>query len=174
MPGLSNQDLKDVLLVTQTALECNEIDELRREVLSQLERIFKCNKITFFLADESRKKLDWKGVITRNIDGMLMDQYGEYYHQLDPHVIDLAFKPPAVQTEEIISFQDLTRSEYYNDFLRRLDIHFQVTMILRSGPRVLAALGLLRPKQARNFSEIDKTKVEMILKCGYCCAVIII
>jgi len=162
MTRLRDKDLKDVILVTRRALECDQIDEVRREVLSHLEGIFQCDKSTFFLADSSHKKLDFPGVITRGFESEFMKKFIQYFHRLDPHVPGLLYNPDVVTTEQLISFKDLMRGEYYNDFLKPQSIHFQMDMILRSGKRLLGALAFLRPSEAQNFSSSDRIKAEMI------------
>lgn len=164
MTRLRDQDLKDVLLITRVALDCDRIDEMRKEVLYHLERIFQCDKSTFFLTRKPYKELDFEGVVYRGFESKFMDEFVQYYHQLDPHVPGLPYNPSIVTTEQIISFNDLMRGEYYNDFLKPQAIHYQMDMILRSGKRLLGALAFLRPQNAKNFSSRERTKAELIFQ----------
>ena len=117
MRTLRDQDLKDVLLVTRVALDCDQMDEMRKEVLYYLEKIFRCDKCTFFLGDKSFKKLDFPGVVCRGFEEDWMAKFVHYYHQMDPHVPGLLYNPPIVVTEQITPFRDLMQTEYYQDFL---------------------------------------------------------
>jgi hypothetical protein len=162
MTRLREQDLKDVLLVTRAALECDRIDEMREEVLYHLERIFQCDKSTFFLAPKPYKNLDFSGVIYRGFEKRFMNEFIQYYYQLDPHVPGLRYNPSIVTTEQLISFKDLMKGEYYNDFLKPQSIHYQMDMILRAGKRLLGVLALLRPPNTKNFLSSEKAKAELI------------
>jgi hypothetical protein len=51
MTTLVHRDLQDVLLITGRALECRDVDEMRRQVLDCLEIVFKADKSAFILAD---------------------------------------------------------------------------------------------------------------------------
>jgi len=164
MTRLRDQDLKDVLLVTRAALECDRIDEMREEVLYHMERIFQCDKSTFFLTRKPYKELDFEGVAYRGFESKFMDEFVQYYHQLDPHVPGLSYNPSIVTTEQLISFKDLMGGEYYNDFLKPQSIHYQMDMILKSGKRLLGALAFLRPQNAKNFSSRERTKAELIVQ----------
>jgi DNA-binding CsgD family transcriptional regulator len=164
MTRLRDQDLKDVLLVTRAALECDRIDEMREEVLYHMERIFQCDKSTFFLTRKPYKNVDFAGVVYRGFENKFMDEFIQYYHQLDPHVPGLRYNPSIVTTEQLISFKDLVVGEYYNDFLKPQSIHYQMDMILRSGKRLLGVLAFLRPQNAKNFSSRERTKAELIVQ----------
>ncbi len=163
MSALSNQDLKDILHVTRVALDCDHIDTMREEVLYQLEKIFRCDKCTFFLADSSFKKLDYSGVVNLGFEKEWMEKHIQHYHEMDPHVPGLLHNPPIVTTQQIVTFKDLIRSEYYNDFLKPQSIHFQMDMILRSGKRLLGVLAFLRPQSTEDFSSRDRAKAELIM-----------
>jgi len=151
----------DVLLVTRAALEHHDLDEMRREVLNHLERIFKCDKSTFFLAGNDFQELHFEGVVSAGFEKHYMDQFIAYYHKLDPYVPGLRFRPPIIVTEQLISFSDLVKTEYYNDFLKPQQIYYQLAMVLKSGKRLLGALAFLRPRQASNFSVRDMDKAEL-------------
>ena len=162
MTTLSHRDLKDVLLVTGVALECSDIDELRRQVIHCLESIFRCNdNCAFALATSTFKELDFEGVIGQGEHQALV-QYIQHFHRLDPYYKELAFLPPVVTIDEIIPFRELVRSEYYNNFLRPQSTHYQMCLQLKSGNRLLGELRLGRPQHERNFSSRDKAKAELM------------
>jgi hypothetical protein len=74
MTDLSHQDLKDVLLVLGRALECSEIEDMRREVLACLENILHCDRSTFFLANRRTfKELDYTSCLTRGIESIWLN-----------------------------------------------------------------------------------------------------
>lgn len=164
--GMATQDLMDVLLVSRTALECNRAEELVSELLRHLERIFKTGNSTFFFARYLAQALDLDRVITRGIEEKFLFQFREYYHRHDPFLKVLkGFHLPnasVITTEQLISFEDLIRSEYYNDFLRPQSIHHQMSIFLRCDQRLLGIVSLFRPQTAKRFSSIDIAKAGLM------------
>jgi len=161
--GLATQDLMDVLLVSRSALECNAVDELIHELLRHLESIFKTGNSNFFLTRHLAQALNLDRVITRGIDDKFIRQFREYYHRLDPFLKRLPLSCTTVlTTEQLISFKDLIRCEYYNDFLKPQSIHYQMSIFLKSEQRLLGVLSLFRPQNARNFSSLDKAKADLM------------
>jgi DNA-binding CsgD family transcriptional regulator len=164
MTDLNHQDLKDVLFVLGRALECNEVDEMRKEVLSSMEEIFQCDSSTFFLGDgKTYKNLDYARGVTRGIDPEFLRRYIRYYHRLDPYPPQLMTCPSVVTTEQIISYADLVRGEYYNDFYIPQRIHYQMSMVLRSGAKVLGAVSIFRPRSKSAFSSREKAKAHLLV-----------
>jgi DNA-binding CsgD family transcriptional regulator len=164
MTEINHQDLKDVLFVVGRALECSEIDDMRREVLSCLEKILHCDQSTFFLGSrKTYKDLDYAGGVTRGIDPEFLHQYICHYYRLDPYPPELMISPSVVTTEQIISYADLVKGEYYNDFFQPQSIHYQMSIVLRSSNRVLGALSFFRPRYKVDFSSRDKSKVQLMV-----------
>ncbi len=161
--GLATQDLMEVLMVSRSALECNTVDELIGELLRHLEGIFKTGNSNFFFGRHLSHELNLDRVITRNIDDRFIRQFREYYHRLDPFIRVLPLPGTTVlATDQVISFKDLIRSEYYNDFLRPQAIHFQMSIFLEGKGRLLGILSLFRPKNATHFSSLDRAKAELM------------
>ena len=163
MKNLGTRDLKDVLQVSRTALQCSRVDELRKEVLSLLERVFETGKANFFLSHGSGQGLNLDHVIHRGIDDHFLAQFRQYYYGLDP--FPKRFPPVHVSvqtTEQITSYEELVRGEYYNDFLRPQSIHYQMVIYLKSGSRVLGLVALFRPQNSSSFSSRDRAKAELM------------
>ncbi len=163
MAGLGERDLREVLRVSRMVLECRTTDELRKEALHHLQDFFDCEKSTFFLAGPSGRGLDYDAVVFRGFDGSFLEQYAEYFHRFDPYNRALDWGQGVVTTRQIVSFRELMRSEYYNEFLRPQSIHYQMAIVLRSRKTFLGAMAFLRPRDAFDFSEEDKAKAELIV-----------
>lgn len=161
--GLATQDLMEVLLVSRTALECNTVDELIPELLRHLESIFKTGNSTFFFALHLAKALNLDRVITRGIEDKFLVQFRDYYHRQDPFIQGLQLSDASVlTTEQLIPFKDLTRCEYYNDFLKPQSIHHQMSIYLKSDQRLFGILSLFRPQNAKRFSSVDMAKANLM------------
>lgn len=73
-------------------------------------------------------------------------------------------KPGAVLTgEEMCSEAEFLASEYYNDFLRPLDVRYSVRAVLTSAPEPLSYLSAGRPHDARPFAETQKRKLRALI-----------
>ena len=161
--GMATQDLMEVLMVSRTALECNTVDELIPELLRHLESIFKTENSTFFFALHLAQALNLDRVITRGIENKFLIQFRDYYHRQDPFIKGLQLSGASVlTTEQLISFKDLTRCEYYNDFLRPQKIHHQMSIYLKSDQRLFGILSLFRPQNAKPFSSVDMAKADLM------------
>lgn len=161
--GMATQDLMEVLMVSRTALECNTVDELIPELLRHLEGIFKTGNSTFFFTRHFAQALNLDRVITRGIEDKFLIQFRDYYHRQDPFLKGLQHPSASVlTTEQLISFKDLTRCEYYNDFLRPQSIHHQMSIYLKSDQQLFGILSLFRPQTAKRFSSLDMAKADMM------------
>ncbi|MBL7226300.1 MAG: helix-turn-helix transcriptional regulator [Desulfobacteraceae bacterium] len=161
--GMATQDLMEVLMVSRSALEFNKVDELIPELLRHLEGIFKTGNSTFFFARHFAQALNLDRVITRGIEDKFLTQFRDYYHRQDPFLKGLQLPCASVlTTEQLISFKDLTRCEYYNDFLRPQSIHHQMSIYLKSDQRLLGILSLFRPQTAKRFSSLDMAKADLM------------
>ena len=160
---LSSRDLKDVLLISRTALECSQVNELRKEVLRLLEEVFKADSSNFFLCTGPDQKTNFDQVVNRAIEDKFLSQFREYYYKLDPfcrHAFPL--QTSVITTKQIIPLKNWIDSEYYNDFLRLQSIHHEMVIYLKSGNQKLGVIALFRPRKAADFSAEETTKAELM------------
>ncbi len=168
MPNvLNNASLREVLLVGHSALECSHVNEMRRVVLSLLERVLNVDSSNFFLI-RREDKLNLNSVISRGIEEKFLNQYRRYYSMLDPWLrlpFDGKLFPPvktSVTMDQILRTKNLIRTEYYNDFYRPQAIHHQMNMYLYSGNEPIGMVALFRPKNTPGFTSEDRTKASMM------------
>lgn len=160
---LRSQDLKEVLLISRSALECTTPDELIRQVLSQLEHIFKTGSLNFYYASRSSEELNLHGAVGRGIEDKFFIQFRDYYHQLDPFFKIWSANPKAtIITDQLDPLKNLTSSEYYNDFFRPQSIHHQMSIYLKRKSRLLGVFSLFRPRNASNFSSREQAKANLM------------
>jgi hypothetical protein len=134
--NLAGRDLKDVLLVSRTALGCTRVNELREEVLRLLEDIFGTENSNFFVCSSSDQKVNLDQVVTRGVGNKYLKSFQQFYYKLDPfykHAFPLT--ADVVTNEQVIPFKDFVNSEYYNDFLRHQSIHYEMVFYLKSRSR---------------------------------------
>lgn len=162
--NLRDRELNEVLLVSRTALECGQVNELRKEVLRLLEQVFKAESSNFFITHGPDQKVSFDQVINRGIDDKFLSLFSQYYYKLDPFYGQI-FPPhtSVITTEQVIPFKDLIHSEYYNDFLKHQSIHYEMVIYLRSGSRKMGVVALFRPQKAGNFSTEEVAKAELMV-----------
>jgi DNA-binding CsgD family transcriptional regulator len=160
---LKSQDLLDVIRIGRTAMECDQVDELRREVVGLLRDTFRVEKINFFLVRQyPSPRLDLENVISLGVEKKYLTLFRQRYYKTDPFFKTISNLKAVVTTGNIISFGDLIKSEYYNDFLEPQSIHYQMTIYLRSGGKLLGALALFRSKSEKDFSLHENAKGELL------------
>lgn len=72
--------------------------------------------------------------------------------------------PGAVLTgEELCSDEEFLRSEYYNDFLRPLDVRYSIRAVLTNSPEPLSYLSAGRPHGAQPFGETQRRKLSALI-----------
>ena len=71
--------------------------------------------------------------------------------------------PGAVLTgDEMCGDEILLRSEFYNDFLRRMDVRYSVRAVLASGAERLEYVSFGRPHRSRPFGESTRVKIRQL------------
>lgn len=86
----------------------------------------------------------------------LVRQYEEYYASHNAWIAAAGFRLPEGEVltgTDLLSDADLQKSEYYNDFLRRIDAHHVLTATLLGEKKRLSMVSLLRPKRAGPFGD---------------------
>ncbi len=154
--------LRNMMMVIHEALDNESLDEMRSNIISLMERVFKSDASTFFLSDKSMKRLNVNSVIYDNLDRDLMNKYLSYFYSKDPFFY-LYYFPPVITIGDIISKDKFLKSEYYNEFYRPLKIQHQMTLILKSGKSLIGAITLLRDSKGTPFTSEEKSQAEYLI-----------
>jgi DNA-binding CsgD family transcriptional regulator len=162
LKGLTSKDLRDVLLVSGTALEVLDPEEQLSAVLYLLEKIFKTGNNNFYFAGISGQSLNLDRVISRGIESKFFPMFKDYYYQFDPfyQILSSNSAPTVVVRDHSKNKGKLI--EYYNDFLKPQRITHQMSIYLKSKRRFIGVLGLYRPLTASEFSPLDQAKANMM------------
>lgn len=159
---MTSRDLRDVLLVSGTALEVPDPEEQLSAVLYLLEKIFKTGNNNFYFASNSGQSLNLNRVISRGIESKFFPMFKNYYYKLDPFYNILSSNPAPSVVVRDHSQNKGKLIEYYCDFLKPQRIHHQMSIYLKSKRRFLGVLGLYRPPNASEFSPLDQAKANML------------
>jgi DNA-binding CsgD family transcriptional regulator len=105
------------------------------------------------------------GWANRNLNEEWISSYKDYYYTLDPlQMVSInndrqylvarpSHKMEVLRLRELVDYSHLQATEYYNDFLKRQDIFYEVTAYLKSKDRIIGIIDLFRPENDRDFSE---------------------
>jgi len=98
--------------------------------------------------------------LTYNQDPRAPSLYAQYFHRHDVWFNAAADKPVGYVTngEDLISWQDLTRTEFYNDFLKHFDCDRIGTVRLVKSDRWISHCSLFRPGRRDSFED-DKLRL---------------
>lgn len=88
--------------------------------------------------------------------------YIAYYHKLDPWQRDGQLYPDQIRSESIHA-RELVRTEFYNDFARKLGMMNPLGMVLRIGPESLASFGLNRPGSSAPYAADEKARLAQLM-----------
>ncbi|MBN2122662.1 MAG: response regulator transcription factor [Deltaproteobacteria bacterium] len=164
---LTPEEHKEIHSFCRVLFSHGDVDEVRSESLLFLERSVGAEKSNFFLAEAPDKPVSFFRIVHRGIDDSALRHYRQYYWRGDPFYKKYAQQklsalPDVLTMEDIVSYRNLTRTEYYNDFLKPQSIHHQMTIHLKSGAHVLGVVALFRGRGAGPFSHRDKLKARIM------------
>jgi DNA-binding CsgD family transcriptional regulator len=161
---MKSTDLTDLTRVGRDLLQCQGVDDLRKNTLDMFEKVFRAEKSNFFLVGEGAKHLDVKLVISKNVEDRFLSVYDDYYYRIDPFGRStLSIDTPVLLNEEVTPTKELIRTEYYNDFLARQRIHHHLLIEIKGGTRLIGVIALFRSREQQPFSNEDKRKVKIML-----------
>ncbi len=161
---MASKDLQDIVEIGRIALECDGLVEIRREVLKCLKSAFGIEKSNFWMFRQyPYPHIDLNDVVYDDIEDEFITRYVRYYRKMDPYnrVIGANRSVCSLNSEELKGF---TKGEYYNDFLSPQKIHHQLSVCLWAHGKLLAVLGMYRPKCSRPFSAREHSKAQAMAK----------
>ncbi len=118
--------------------------------------------LTFLTIDNSDKLGNPVGI---NKVQHTCDSYINIYHRHDMFSHLCNPKKPIVgvmSVEDIMSFREYERTSYYNDFLRKENLYYQLAVPLYFNNRLIGGLGCFREKQEENFTPRDKEVMDLL------------
>ncbi len=151
MVSLSTQNLSDITDISFQANEAESMDDLRKQIVDIAHRAFESTSTIFWLTDEDNRMID---PVMRDIQNQFLLPYKSYYFKqnpFDPINIDLRQRS-SVLMEQLISFKNFQKTEYYNDFLKPQAIHRQMAIYIRQGNKLKGVLGMHRSVK-KSFGE---------------------
>ncbi len=166
MIRLVSQDYEDILNLIYATEADQETTYLRTSVLPAMEKMFRAHSGAFFLTGHKTKGLDLNDIVTHNIKDSASSQYAQYYWHLDPMYPKGTFPTKSVlRNSDIILPSRWLKLEYYNDFHRPLNEHWELDIYLRSEAALLGWICLFRSRRQPDFDEKDILKANILAPC---------
>ena len=152
---LISEDYQKVLQFIN-AVQLNRGD-CRYSILKHLSAIFSYSNLTFLVVDE-------EGILTNplglNVSSQLCQMYTQYYYKTDIfHPLNipthLFMSKKVISTADIMSYGQYENTEYYNDFLKKDNFYYQVSLPLSVDHKLIGGIGIFRTKEEGCFTNKD-------------------
>ena len=128
----------------------------RKTVLSQLQSMYGYNHSTFFVTDSAGNLGD---PVASNISGYFNEIYVQYFYKVDMfHVCNISgslLRKKLVSVTDIMSYDQYANTEYYNDFIKKINLHYEVILPLRIDDKLLGVIGVFKSKDEGGFTKKD-------------------
>lgn len=125
--------------------------ELRELVFPDVVKLMRADFAASYVWNTRAGRFDC-GVI-HNMDPENISRYEQWYQFRDPHTFQLRAKRRATLIEEVTPYDELQKTEFYNDFLKRDGLHHGINLFLFDGERDLGDFRLWRAKSSPDFNE---------------------
>jgi DNA-binding NarL/FixJ family response regulator len=160
--GLPSQskDLTDLLQISRLVLKHRRTDELRAQVIDLLLKMFKADAANFFLVTKEGRP-SFKKVVSSGIDEYWHTKFRRHYIKYDPFRKGVD-RYTVCSLEQVISYPDLIKGAYYNDFLRPQSIHSQLCINLHSCRQLIGIIALFRFIGKPTFSPPEERKARFM------------
>src|SRR5216683_3140039 len=105
--------------------------DLRALVLEDIVRLLRADFGASFLWNEKTRRFE--KCVRFNVDPTNLKRYDEWFQFRDPITAPLRARRRATHVEDVISREELVKTEFYNDFLARDGLHHGVNMYVFEG-----------------------------------------
>ena len=114
------------------------------------------------LAFHNTKAKDLSFIMSFGRNEDLFKEYSEYFVKINPYIEPIKNVPNFVySTQTLLEERELVKTEYYNDWLRPQDIHYNAgTIIYRDSARA-AVIDMQRPKDMGAFGKDELKHIEL-------------
>jgi DNA-binding CsgD family transcriptional regulator len=159
---LTNHDLQDILNIIHTAHRQSSLAEMRRETVRSLQRDFRAEGVAFFLGDREFGAIDNASIVGVGMDLHYLDRWVRYYSHHDPFQQEGASRSMVCKVDDILPYKRWVNLKIYNEFYRPQNIHYKLSISLRSAAKVLGLIGIFRPREHQDFSNRDVARARIL------------
>ena len=165
---LSAAALRDVRRFCGSAADCDSLPDLQSQVLGAFEELFHYDSCVFHPRSSDGCQHDLSRCATRGCCTDFVPKYLERYYREDPCAAEIRDRqgcPPwgVRLSTEMLDYDTLVASRYYNEFLRPNGAHYSLIMMLGLQGRQVGVAVISRDPRRPNFSAADRLKAELVL-----------
>ena len=168
---------RDVLLgLNDQLLSCTGRVQLQGRIFDGLMEFLNSSSCAYLEVDDDCERVIFQDDMSINTSNELHDAYVSDFHRIDPALMHLLSTPildrydtRVFRLSDICSYRELENTEYYNEFLRPIDIHHLLLMQFPFGEKRnrQGYFGLHRPEGDIPFSRDELLKAKYIAKMLY-------
>jgi DNA-binding CsgD family transcriptional regulator len=165
---LAQNDIDEVLMVSNQANECSSFSELQAATLQQLEQIYQTSGCIFGLCKgDSFGDVTIERFAERGLDEDYVSLYVSKFRKFDTLVRSMhgnsgTALPNAMMAAQSVSYDEFVRSKIYREYFSCFSIHHILCINLIFNKRPFGFIGLYRSRRQDGFSQRDLVKAELI------------
>lgn len=161
--ALTNGDLRDVFEIIHSA-NCNvSLDDMQGEVLRSLQKAFRAKGAVFFLGDRDCEAIDNDSMTGVGINPLYHERWVRYYSRHDPFQQDRPMTSAVCKVDDILPYKKWVKLKVYDEFYKPQNIHYKLSLYLRSSERILGLIGMFRSTEQQDFSRSDLAKARILV-----------
>ncbi len=136
---------------------------MRTEIVKSLRGAFRAEGVAFFLGDKEFGAIDNASIVGVGMDLHYLEPWIRYYSRRDPFQQERSSTGTVCKVDDILPYKRWVNLKIYNEFYRPQNIHYKLSMYLRSSAKVLGLIGIFRPREHEDFSERDVAKARILV-----------
>jgi len=160
--ALATEDLQDIFNIIHIANCQLSLSEMRVIITRCLKRAFKADGVAFFLSNREFKSIDNANMVSVGVDPRYLDKWGRYYCHLDPFQQEARSRDTVCKVDDILPYRRWVNLPIYKEFYRPQNIHYKLSIYLRTNDRALGLIAMFRSKDNQDFSNGEMAKARII------------
>lgn len=136
------------------------VDDVRRHFFGDVIGLLEVDFGASFVWSRAAKGGD--DCVLHQITEAHIHEYQRYYHQRDPHTVKMRETKRAVLAAEVMPYEELYKTEFYQGFLAPIGMQTGLNLFLFDGDVDLGDYRLWRAKDSKPFDASDRALLEAL------------
>jgi DNA-binding CsgD family transcriptional regulator len=160
--ALKNHDLRELFEIVYAVNQGVGLADIRPRITTVLKQVFRAGAVCFFLGDKESGEIDHENVIGSGLNMAFLDPWVKTYHRIDPFLFAPALRATVCKVDDIMPYEEWAKLEIYKNFYSPQNIHHKLSIFLRSDGKTLGLIGILRPRECPDFSQVELEKARVL------------
>ena len=161
LQNLKSDEVRLLFRVLNTMSATTDLHAFRREVSEDLLRLLKADFLASYIWDQESQVFG--NFVGLNSDPANVERYLSYYQFHDPITPSLRVTRKATLVREVISREELEKTEFFNDFLMKDGQHHGMNLHAYEGDLEIGDLRIWRTKKRPDFGDHEAAVLDAIL-----------